>query len=63
MVFAIEPMIWKEDEDLLDEEILLEDGWTVVTPRGQRSAHVEDMVLVTEGDPEVLTKSFVNAYA
>ena len=52
MVFAIEPMIWKEDRDLLDEEILLDDGWTVVTPRGQKSAHVEDMVLVTENGPK-----------
>jgi len=63
MVFAIEPMIWKEDQNLQDEEILLDDGWTVVTPRGQISAHVEDMVLVTEHGPEVLTRSLVHAGA
>ena len=64
MVLAIEPMIWKEVGDAsngLDEEIILDDGWTVVTPHGQIAAHVEDMILVTDSGPEVLTKVLVRA--
>jgi methionyl aminopeptidase len=65
MVVAIEPMIWKANnaaELQDDEEVVLGDGWTVVTPHGQLSAHVEDMVLVTENGPEVLTKSLVQIH-
>jgi len=53
MVLAIEPMVWKAPED--QEELVTEDGWTVVTPNGRPAAHVEDMVLITEEGPEVLT--------
>ncbi len=62
MVLAIEPMIWRVSGQMasaLDEEVVLDDGWTVVTPQGQIAAHVEEMVLVTESGPEVLTKSLV----
>ena len=57
MVVAIEPMVWKADpdDDGTDEEWVADDGWTVRTPNGQWAAHVEEMVLVTKGDPEVLT--------
>ncbi len=57
MVVAIEPMVWKRDpnDDGTDEEWVAEDDWTVLTPNGQRSAHVEEMVLITKGEPEVLT--------
>jgi methionyl aminopeptidase len=57
MVLAIEPMVWKAepDETPEEEERVLDDGWTVVTPRGQRAAHVEEMVLITADGPEVLT--------
>lgn len=57
MVLAIEPMVWKAepDETPEEEERVLADGWTVVTPRGQRAAHVEEMVLITADGPEVLT--------
>jgi len=52
MCLAIEPMLnigtWKIKT--------LQDGWTVVTADGSLSAHFEHTVLVTEGDPEVLTK-------
>jgi methionyl aminopeptidase len=33
----------------------LADGWTVVTADGKPSAHFEHTVLITEGDPEILT--------
>jgi methionyl aminopeptidase len=34
---------------------ILKDGWTVVTQDGSLSAHFEHTVLITEGDPEILT--------
>ena len=33
----------------------VKDGWTVVTKDGQLSAHFEHTVLITEGEPEILT--------
>lgn len=53
MVLAIEPMVWKAGDE--QEEWVAEDGWTVVTPGQRPAAHVEEMVLVTEGGPDVLT--------
>ena len=37
------------------EVMVLNDGWTVVTKDGQLSAHFEHTVLITEGEPEILT--------
>jgi methionyl aminopeptidase len=34
---------------------ILNDGWTVVTQDGSLSAHFEHTVLITEGEPEILT--------
>ena len=34
---------------------VLDDGWTVVTADGLPSAHYENTVLITHGDPEILT--------
>lgn len=51
MVFAIEPMI---AEGHYDTEVLLND-WTVVTVDGKLSAHYENTVVVTDGEPELLT--------
>jgi methionyl aminopeptidase len=34
---------------------VLDDNWTVVTRDGQPSAHFEHTVLITKGEPEVLT--------
>jgi methionyl aminopeptidase len=34
---------------------LLDDGWTVVTADGSRSAHLEHSVAITENGPVVLT--------
>jgi methionyl aminopeptidase len=36
---------------------VLDDNWTVVTLDGQLSAHFEHTVAVTEGEPEILTRS------
>ena len=33
----------------------LKDGWTVVTADGSLSAHYENTVAITDGDPEILT--------
>ena len=51
MTFAIEPMInmgtkhvdWSSD------------GWTVTTSDKKMSAHYENTILITEGEPELLT--------
>ncbi len=51
MVFCLEPMITLGGYEVR----VLADGWTAVTCDGSVSAHVEHMVAVTEGDPEVLT--------
>jgi methionyl aminopeptidase len=53
MTLAVEPMInlgtwevyWEDDE------------WTVVTADGQYSAHYENTILITDGEPELLTCS------
>jgi methionyl aminopeptidase len=50
-VFAIEPMVNAGGAGTL----LLDDGWTVVTADGSRSAHFEHTVAVTDHGPEVLT--------
>ena len=34
---------------------MLDDGWTVVTADGRRSAHFEHTIAVTDHGPEVLT--------
>ena len=53
MTLAIEPMInagtWKV--------AWLDDDWTVVTEDGSLSAHYENTVLITDGEPEILTLS------
>ena len=48
---AIEPMVNVGGP----ETRLLEDGWTVVTADGSRSAHFEHTVAVTSAGPIVLT--------
>lgn len=51
MTIAIEPMV----NAGLPGTKTLNDGWTVVTQDGSLSAHFEHTVLVTEGEPEILT--------
>lgn len=51
MTLAIEPMI-----NLGGHEVdWLEDEWTVVTRDGSLSAHYENTVLITEGEPRILS--------
>ena len=51
MTLAIEPMIniGRADVDFSD------DGWTVTTADGTLSAHYENTILITEGEPEILS--------
>jgi len=51
MTLAIEPMVNAGRPEVK----ILKDGWTVVTVDGQLSAHFEHTVLITEGEPEILT--------
>lgn len=53
MTLAIEPMI---NMGRFDVE-WLDDDWTVVTQDGSLSAHYENTVLITDGEPEILTLS------
>jgi methionyl aminopeptidase len=52
MVFAIEPMVNMGSSGVR----VLEDKWTAVTDDGTLSAHFEHTVLVTDSDPDVLTR-------
>ena len=51
MTLAIEPMVNLGGEGTK----LCDDGWTVVTSDGAKSAHFENTVLITDSKPEVLT--------
>lgn len=51
MVFAIEPMV---NQGSYEVDTLLDD-WTVVTLDGKLSAHYENTVVITDGEPELLT--------
>ena len=53
MTLAIEPMI---NMGRCDVE-WLEDDWTVVTEDGSLSAHYENTILITDGEPEIFTLS------
>jgi len=37
------------------EVLTLKDGWCVVTADGKLSAHYENSILITNGDPFILT--------
>ncbi len=51
MTLAIEPMINMGTYEV----VWLDDDWTVVTADGSLSAHYENTVLITQGEPEILT--------
>ena len=51
MTLAIEPMVNAGSYDVR----VLKDGWTTVTSDGKLSAHYENTVLITDGEPEILT--------
>ena len=52
MTLAIEPMVMAGSDEILE----LDDGWTIVTEDGKRAAHYENTILITENEPEILTK-------
>jgi methionyl aminopeptidase len=51
MTLAIEPMVNLGGAAILQ----MNDGWTVKTRDGKLSAHYENTILVTDGEPEILT--------
>ena len=51
MTLAIEPMVNVGTYDVR----VLKDQWTTVTADGKLSAHYENTVLITDGEPEILT--------
>jgi methionyl aminopeptidase len=53
LVLAIEPMVNAGAASTR----LLDDGWTVVTADGARSAHFEHTVAITDDGPEILTRA------
>lgn len=53
MTIAVEPMI-----NIGTYEVeWLDDDWTVVTADGEFSAHYENTILITEGDPVILSQA------
>ena len=56
MTLAIEPMVNAGDWKIW----ILEDDWTVVTRDGSKSAHYENTILITEGEPEILSLDCMN---
>ncbi len=53
MTIAVEPMINMGVYDVYWED----DDWTVVTADGLPSAHYENTILITEGEPEILSQA------
>ena len=51
MTLAIEPMVNAGKADIWQ----LSDGWTVKTQDGKYAAHYENTILITDGEPEILT--------
>lgn len=51
MVIAIEPMLNNGTKKIIVDK----DDWTICTADKKRSAHFEKTILITEGEPEILT--------
>ena len=51
MTLAVEPMVNMGTHEVR----ILKDKWTTVTADGKLSAHYENTVLITDGEPEILT--------
>lgn len=51
MTLAIEPMVNAGGADIVQ----MSDGWTVKTRDGSLAAHYENTILITDGEPEILT--------
>jgi methionyl aminopeptidase len=52
MAFAIEPMVTAGHYDVC----ILSDGWTVETTDKSWAAHVEDTIVITDGEPKIITR-------
>ncbi len=52
MTICIEPMVIAGNRQIYQ----LDDGWTIVSEDGSNSAHYENTILITENEPEILTK-------
>lgn len=51
MTLAVEPMVNMGAYDVC----ILDNDWTIVTDDGSLSAHYENTILITEGEPEILS--------
>lgn len=51
MTLAIEPMITEGSYEV----VWIDDDWTVMTEDGGWAAHYENTILITEGEPEILS--------
>ena len=51
MTLAVEPMINMGTYEV----VWMDDDWTVVTKDHSLSAHYENTILITEGEPEILS--------
>ncbi len=51
MTIAVEPMVNAGAAGV----VVMPDGWTVKTADGRLSAHYENSILITDGEPELLT--------
>lgn len=52
MVLAVEPFISQKAESIIE----LDDGWTFVTPDKSLVAQIEHTIIVTKGEPIILTE-------
>ena len=53
MTIAVEPMVCAGDWHVK----VLKDGWTTVSADGSLTAHYENTILITDGEPEILTRA------
>ena len=51
MTICIEPMVTQFEPDIFEDE----DGWGIFTQDGGMTAHYENTILITDGEPEILT--------
>lgn len=58
MTLAVEPMVCAGDWQVQ----VLSDKWTTVTRDGSLAAHYENTILITDGEPEILTVTEDGAY-
>ncbi len=59
MVIAVEPMVCAGDWRVK----VLDDNWTTVSVDNSLTAHYENTILITEGEPEILTVTEDGTYA